>query len=195
MLTAGVLVLAACAGSDSQSSTPDTSIQNVEPATDVEPDASDSAEPEPAPGTDTVPDFVMNVFDAIDAVEDELAQPVGGDVQYFEITSNAQFTNVFVAVDDATAAVAYVYVDGMLQDPAPKQPAEGRTFGRSDVQFDPNLVLSNVSAELPDSTVDAISVYGTGAGAAYVLAASSSVGGFLDIEVGPTGQIFAVDPV
>ena len=91
--------------------------------------------------------------------------------------------------------MAYVYVDGVLQDPAPQQPAEGLFFERSDVQFDPDLIVSNVAGELPDSMVDAISIYGTGAGAAYVLAATSSVGGFLDIEVGPTGQIFAVDPV
>ena len=132
------------------------------------------------------------MFAAIDAVEGEL----GAGQRFFEVTANAQFTNVFVAVDDGTAAVAYAFVDGELQPPAPKQTgADGLTFGRDDVAFDPELVLSGVQAELSESMVDAISVYGDGVGATYVLAATSPAGGFLDIVVGPEGQIFSVDPI
>ena len=87
-------------------------------------------------------------------------------------------------------------VDGELEPPAPKQTgAEGRTFGRDDVDFDPELVTTNVSADLPELSIDAISVYGDGVGATYVLAATSEVGGFLDIVVGPQGQVFSVDPI
>ncbi len=138
------------------------------------------------------PAFVDDVFAAIDAVEAEL----GAGQRFFEVTANAQFTNVFVAVDDGTAAVAYAFVDGELQPPAPKQTgADGLTFGRDDVEFDPELVLSGVQAELSESMVDAISVYGDGVGATYVLAATSPAGGFLDIVVGPEGQVFSVDPI
>lgn len=141
---------------------------------------------------DERPGFVDDVFAAIEAVEAEL----GAGQRYFEVTANAQFTNVFVAVDDATAAIAYAFVDGQLQAPAPKQTgAEGATFSADDVVYDPALVLSGVTGDLPNSRVDAISVYGDGVGATYVLAATSEVGGFLDIVVGPEGQVLSVDPV
>jgi hypothetical protein len=135
--------------------------------------------------------FVRDVFAAIEAVEAEL----GGPQRYFEVTANSAFTNVFVAVDDETAAVAYVFLDKTLQPPSPKQEgATGQTFTASDVDFDPDRVLAGVESELPTSTIDAISVYGNGFGAVYVLAATSSEGGFLDIEVGLEGDIRSVDP-
>lgn len=164
--------------------------------------ASDGDDPAASPGTTTTPAvaapdvdpprFVLDVRAAIAAVEAEL----GGPQRFFEVTSNEQFTNVFVAVDDETAAVAYAYVDGELQAPAPKQSgASGSTFGAEDVDFVEDRILSRVAVDLPESGIDAISVYGDGFGATYVLAASSSAGGFLDIVVGPDGSIFSVDPV
>lgn len=162
---------------------------------------SDSGGDEVTAVIDSVPDsrstgqrpaFVDDVVAAIDAVEAEL----GAGQQFFEVTANARFTNVFVAVDDATAAVAYAYVDGALESPAPKQSgAAGSTFSRDDVDFDPNLIATEVSADLPMSSVDAMSVYGNGVGVTYVLAVTSGAGGFLDIVVGPQGQVFSVDPV
>ncbi|WP_040493509.1 hypothetical protein [Ilumatobacter nonamiensis] len=159
---------------------------------DGDPSEGDPVVTTPAAGESTAPAFVFDVSAAIDAVEDEL----GKGQEYFEVTANDQFTNVFVAVDDATAAVAYAYVDGALQPPAPKQEgASGETFGRDDVDFDPEAVTSGVGAELPDSEVDAISVYGDGVGATYVVAVTSPGGGFLDVVVGADGQVFSVDPV
>lgn len=159
--------------------------------------AIDDSLDDPPAGVDAAPDvpapsYILAVRDAIDAVEAELDGPQ----EFFEVTSNAQFTNVFVAVDDGTAAVAYAFVDGELQPPAPKQSgASGNTFVAADVDFVDDRILSGVTADLPDSGIDAISVYGDGFGATYVLAATSSVGGFLDIVVGPDGAIFSVDPV
>jgi len=171
-----IMAVGGCGGSDSSS---DDTPPTIDDARAVE----TLAEP---------PAFVYDVRTAIDAVEAEL----GSGQQFFEVTANAQFTNVFVAVDDATAAVAYVYVDGALEPPTPKQTgAEGRTFGRDDVDFDPELVVAGVSSDLPELSVDAISVYGDGVGATYVLAATSQAGGFLDIVVGPQGQVFSVDPI
>ena len=170
------LAVGSCGGSDSAS-------DDTTSATDSAPAVETTVEP---------PAFVDDVVAAIDAVEAEL----GADQQFFEVTANAQFTNVFVAVDGATAAVAYAYVDGALESPAPKQSgAEGRTFGRDDVDFDPDLIVTGVSSDLPASSVDAISVYGDGVGATYVLAVTSAAGGFLDVVVGPQGQVFSVDPV
>lgn len=160
-------------------------------------DAPDSTEPvvsatSPAVEASDTPGFVSDVAAALDAVELEL----GEEQEFFEVTANDQFTNIFVAVDEGTAAVAYAYVDGELQPPAPKQTgAEGLTFDRDDVDFDPDLVTSGVRADLPESDVDAISIYGDGVGATYVLAVTSPSGGFLDVVVGPDGQVFSVDPV
>lgn len=138
------------------------------------------------------PSFVLDVRAAIDAVEAEL----GGPQEFFEVTANAQFTNVFVAVDDATAAVGYLFVDGELQPPSPKREgATGKTFTAADVDFDPALVTGGVANDLPTTTIDALSVYGDGFGAVFVLAATSAAGGFLDIEVGPEGDVRSVDPV
>ncbi len=135
--------------------------------------------------------FVVAVGEAIDAVENELDGPQ----EFFEVTSSELVTNVFVAVDDGTAAVGYAYLDGELQPPLPQQEAQGRTFVADDVSFDPSRVLSGVAAQLPDTTIDAISVYGDGVGATYVLAATSQNGGGLDIVIGPEGQVLSVEPV
>ena len=138
------------------------------------------------------PDFVTDVRAAIAAVEEEL----GEGQEFFEVTSNEQFVNVFVAVDDGTAAVPYLFVDGELEAPAPRRDgAEGFTFTADDVLFDAGAVLSGVDEELPTTSIDALSVYGDGVGAIYVLAGSSEVGGFLDIQVSPAGDIISVDPV
>jgi hypothetical protein len=138
------------------------------------------------------PAFVNDVFAAVDAVEIEL----GGPQQYFEVTANAQVARVFVAVDDASAVVAYIFADGELLAPAPKQQgASGETFAADDIDFDPDQVVSVAQTQLPESTVDSVSVVGNAAGATYVLSATSPGGGFLDIVVGPDGQVFSVDPV
>ncbi|MFK7917454.1 MAG: hypothetical protein AB8G14_05205 [Ilumatobacter sp.] len=176
VLVASVLVgLGACSGSDRSEGISDDAPVDAAIAPDV-----------PAP------QYVLDVRNAVEAVEAEL----GGPQRYFEVTSNAQFTNVFVALDDATAAVAYAFVDGELEPPAPRQEgASGDTFAASDIDFVDDRLLSGVTADLPDSQIDAISVYGNGFGATYVVAATSAAGGFLDIVVGPNGAVFSVDPV
>lgn len=177
-----VAALVACSGSD------DAAQSTVPP----EPDESSEADVVRTPAPDVpAPQFVRDVRIAIDAVEDEL----GGPQEFFEVTSNSQFTNVFVAVDDATAALPYVYIDGELQPSGPKKTgAAGATFTSADVEFVDDRILSTVTADLPESGIDAISVYGDGFGAVYVLGATSRAGGVLDIVVGPDGTIFSVDP-
>ena len=133
---------------------------------------------------------------AIDAVDAER----GAAQQYFEVTANPQLTNVFVAVDDATAAVPYVFVDGELQPPAPRlEGASGFTFGATDVDIDESRVLSQVEAEVPGASIVALSVEGgsveSGSAVRYVVSAQSDRGGFLDITVSGDGRILAVDPL
>lgn len=176
---AAALLVAGCSGSEEGS-----------PAAPVDPAVPETTAAE-GPIDARGSDWAGDVYTAIDAVEAEL----GAGQQFFEVTANSRFTNIFVATDNGSAAIPYTVVDGMLQAPAPKQTgAEGATFGRSDVGFDPDVVLAGIERELPDSNADAISVYGDGVGATYVVAVSSRSGGFLDVVVGADGQVFSVEP-
>ena len=144
-------------------------------------------------GRRDVPDaLVSGIRPAIEALEAEL----GAGQQYFEVTANQQVVNLFVAVDEATAAVPYVYLDGDVQPPAPALTgASGFTFGADAVDFE-DSILDAVTEELPDSTVEAFSIEGGEGGIVrYVIAMLSPEGGRLDVTVGPDGTVLAVDPV
>ncbi len=143
-----------------------------------------------AGGSDPI---VADVRAAVAAVE----AARGGPQQFFEVTATPQLTNVFVAVDDATAAVPYVYLDGELQPPGPLiDGASGRTFGASALDFDDANVLSGVRADLPDSTIDAFSVEGAPGGfVRYVVSVRSAQGGVLDVVVAPGGAVVEVVPL
>ena len=115
----------------------------------------------------------------------------------FEVTANELVTNLFVAVEDATAAVPYVYLDGELQPPAPTLTgASGFTFTADDVDFDEETVLDAVSEELTDSTIEAFSIEaGAGGVVRYVVSTLSPEGGRLDVTVAPDGTVLEVDPL
>ncbi|MGH9272641.1 MAG: hypothetical protein ACRDZ2_15380, partial [Ilumatobacteraceae bacterium] len=81
----------------------------------------------------------------------------GGPQQYFEVNATPQLVNLFVATDDATSAVAYVYVGGELGPAAPPAPAQGATFAAADVTFDPAVILDG---DLPDADLTVFSVIG-----------------------------------
>ena len=137
--------------------------------------------------------FVSDIRPAIEAVEAEL----GAGQVFFEVTASRQVTNLFVAVDDATAAVPYVFLDGELQPPAPKLTgASGFTFAADVVDFDEDSILAAVSDELPDSTIEALSIEGGANGSVrYVISTLSPGGGRLDVTVAPDGTVLEVDPV
>lgn len=137
--------------------------------------------------------FVENIRAAIDAVEAER----GAGQEFFEVTATPQLTNVFVATNEGAAAVPYVYLDGALQPPAPELTGvSGFTFAADQVEFDEDAVLSQIAEEVPDSTIESLSVEGGQDGTVrYVASVRSAAGGFLDVTVSPVGVVLAVDPV
>jgi hypothetical protein len=137
--------------------------------------------------------FVSDIRPAIEAVEAEL----GVGQEFFEVTANDRVVNLFVAVDDATAAVPYAYLDGELQPPAPTLTgASGFTFDADAVDFDEDSILDAISEELPESTVGAFSIEGGEGGVVrYVVSTLSSQGGRLDVTVAPDGTVLEVDPL
>ncbi|HUS42523.1 MAG TPA: hypothetical protein VMY16_07635 [Ilumatobacteraceae bacterium] len=139
------------------------------------------------------PSFVADIRPAIEAVDAEL----GPGQEFFEITANELVTNLFVAIDGATAAVPFVYLDGELQPPAPTLTgASGFTFSADDLDFDADTVLDSVSEELTESTIEAFSIEGGAGGVVrYVVSTLSPEGGRLDVTVSPDGTILAVDPL
>jgi len=144
-------------------------------------------------GDDSDSSYVESIRAAVEAVETER----GGPQEYFEVTANRQLTNVFVAVDGGSAAIPYVYLDGELQSPGPRlEGASGHTFVAADIEFDENLVFTQIEEQLPEATVGALSVEGAaGETVRYVVSTLSQQGGSLDVTVGPDGSVLAVDPI
>ena len=135
--------------------------------------------------------LVDMVAPALAAVEAER----GGPQRYFEVNATPQLVNVFVAVDDATATVPYVYLDGELGPAAPSRPAEGATFSADAVAFDPATVLDQVTEDLPDSDIAVFSVVGGPGGAVqYGAVVRSAEGGTLDVTVDADGGVLSVEP-
>lgn len=133
--------------------------------------------------------LVGDIRIAAAAVEAEL----GGPQEFFEITATPQLTNVFVAVDNATAAVPYVFFDGELQAPAPRLEGTGQTFTLEGITFDEQTILERVVDELPTATLDALTVEGGPGGLVrYVVSARSAQGGALDIVLAPSGAVVEV---
>jgi hypothetical protein len=166
-----LVIIAACSGDD--------------PAGDTAP--SDSGPP-PVLG---VPDElrVDLVEPAIAALEDELS----GAQQYFEINVRGPIVNLFVANADATTVTPWAYQDGSLSSVAGSA-AQGATFAGDAVEFDAERILSEVRAQLPSATLQALEIIGGPSGSVrYTVVLVGSAGGQILAEVAPDGTIIGVD--
>lgn len=174
--------LAACDGGSGSSEESATSGSATE-ATICEPEGTAQADADlPAVGV---------VAEAVAALETEL----GGPQEYFEVNATARVVNLFVALNDATLAQAWAYVDGELSSQEP-QAASGGTFTATQLDFDPESILVPTRGEIPDSIIETFYVHGDGKGKVqYGLLTSALCGGGLDLTVGPAGEVLGVDPV
>lgn len=176
-VVAACAVLLGCSGGDESATTtaPDVTICDPQGTAQAEADL---------PAVDTI-------AAAIAALERQLGAPQ----QYFEVNATARVVNLFVALNGATLAQAWLYLDGELTS-QPAQAASGGTFEAAEVAFDADRVLSKVRAEVPEAVLESFYVHGDGKGnVQYGVLASALCGGGLDIVVGGDGSVKSVDPV
>jgi hypothetical protein len=169
------LVAASCSSSKGSASAPNVTICNAKGTAQADADL-------PA---------VSRIAVAIDALEAKL----GGPQQYFEVNATAKVVNLFVALNNATVAQAWLYADGTLTS-KDGQKANGGTFSKADLDFQPDKVLTVVRRQIPDAILESFYVNGDGKGhVQYGVLTSAQCGGGLDVVVGPTGAVKSVNPV
>ena len=129
------------------------------------------------------------IDDAISALEAKL----GAAQQYFEINATAQLVNLFVALNDGKIAQPWVYLDGALSSTEGND-ASGFTFDKTAIDFDPDKVLSQVQAQLPQSQPDVFFIEaGEGGFVRYSVAVTSPQGGQLVVVVAADGKVVSVE--
>lgn len=137
----------------------------------------------------------MPLVTQIDAAVAALEAQLGGAQQYFEINATAKLVNLFVSLNDGAIAQPWVFLDGVLTSQEGKA-ASGGTFAAADLDFDPTLVLSKITSELPGATIESFYINGDGQGhVQYGALVTSQQGGGLDVLVGADGSIQSVDPI
>ena len=148
-------------------------------------------------------------LDLIDEALDAVEQSVGTELKFFEINATTELVNIFAATDlDGTlnadglpdAVVRHVFTakDGLETAPEPVG-ANGPTFMRSALDYDPATILIRVLNELPDSTP--LMFVLTAAGTAqnptgvvqYRLLMQSSQGGEMSVVLTNRGEIVGTD--
>jgi hypothetical protein len=187
--TSSVALSAALTGCSNEAST----VSSTGPSTTALASGSDTTS---AARADCVPGDpplrVDDIADAIAAVEAKLGAPQ----RYYEINATPVLVNLFVASDDGTQATPFVFAGGTLTADAPLSGASGQTFVSTGLNFDPQLVMSCVAAQLPDSTPTAFEIVGGPDGSVrYSVVVTSQVGGQLIVEVAGDGSVLSVDPV
>jgi hypothetical protein len=130
---------------------------------------------------------------AVEAVEAEL----GGPQQYFEIKAEPQQVQLFVAAENATEVVPYVFIGGELAALGEPTGASGGTFMADALELDPDTVFGQIDADLDEPDIIELSIAGDrgGSGAVeYLAVVQSEEGGTLDVVLGPDGAVRSVAP-
>ncbi|MCU1397911.1 MAG: hypothetical protein JWN62_1020 [Acidimicrobiales bacterium] len=178
-LAAALLTAAGCSSSSNSSSSPGAGANDAVTTT---------AAPIPVGKAPVLLDKIRPAVAALEAT-------LGGPQEYFEINATVTLVNLFVATDNGTKAVAYVYdADGTLEPPAAAQPASGPTFAAEAMTFDETRVMALTVSQLPTSTFLRFSVTGApGGGVGYQITAASELGSEFQVTVGPTGNVLGTD--
>lgn len=141
-----------------------------------------------APALDDLPRV-----DLIPAAVAALEARLGAPQEFFEINATSRLVNLFVALNNASVAQAWVYLDGELTS-TEGQPAQGFTFTADALDFDPDALLERVATELPDSALDVVEIVAGEAGdVRYTVVVTSPQGGQLLVVVGPDGAVLSVE--
>ena len=142
---------------------------------------------------------------ALDAVE----EVAGRNPNLFEVNATTELVNIFVATDldgapndnglpDAVKRYVFTEKDGLEIDPE-LVGANGPTFQRSVLDYDPATILDKVLAELPKSTPQMFVITASGTAEAptgtvqYRLLMQSTQGGQMSIVLTNAGEIVGTD--
>ncbi|MGZ4680786.1 MAG: hypothetical protein ACXVIH_12030 [Ilumatobacteraceae bacterium] len=141
------------------------------------------------PASSGSPPRVDLIGKAITALETKLGAPQ----QYFEINATSHLVNLFVALNDGKVVQPWVYLDGELSS-TEGHSATGFSFSKAALDFDPARVLSQLLAQLPQSTPDVFFIEGGQGGVVrYSVTVSSKQGGQLVVVLGPDGTVKSVE--
>lgn len=131
--------------------------------------------------------LVGEIAPAIEALEAEL----GGPQDYFEVFADLDKVALWVATEDATVAVPYVWADGELSPVTDAGgDAAGETFTADDaLDFDADTILATVLDDLGDNVTKFSIIGGPGDIVRYSAIVESDRGGVLEVVVDDDGTI------
>ena len=155
------------------------------------------------------PDTAGLRIDQIETALNALEQKAGAGLEFFEINATTELVNVFVATDldgipnadglpDAVVHYVFTEKDGLETAPDPVG-ANGPTFARTALDYEPSTILRKVLSELPDSTPQMFVLTAAGTAAEstgtvqYRLIMQSSQGGQMSVVLTNSGEIIGTD--